>query len=196
MELFYSALSPFARKVRVCAYELGLHDRLVLVPTDTWTDPTYRQTNPLSQVPALALDDGEVLFDSAVICEALIEMGGGGLVPPAGRPRWTALTRQALADGMADAGVRIVRERQRSDPHDDVVAGQTGKIVAGLAVLEPQAPFADFGLAEIAVACLLGYLDARKILDWREGRPLLAAWFETVSRRDSMVASLPQIAKS
>lgn len=196
MELFYSALSPFARKVRVCAYELGLHDRIALVPTDAWNDASYKDTNPLSQVPALALDDGEVLFDSAVICEALDEMGGGRLVPPAGRPRWTALTLQALADGMGEAGVRVVRERQRSDPHDDVVAAQTGKIVAGLAALEAQAPFADFGLAEISVACTLGYLDARKIIDWRDGRPRLAAWFEAVGRRDSMVASLPQIAKS
>ena len=33
MKLFMSATSPFARKVRICAIELGLIDRIELVPT-------------------------------------------------------------------------------------------------------------------------------------------------------------------
>jgi hypothetical protein len=32
MKLFYSATSPFVRKSLVCAHELGLFDRLELVP--------------------------------------------------------------------------------------------------------------------------------------------------------------------
>jgi glutathione S-transferase len=32
MKLFYSATSPFVRKCLICAHELGLFDRLELVP--------------------------------------------------------------------------------------------------------------------------------------------------------------------
>jgi glutathione S-transferase len=32
MKIFYSATSPFVRKCLICAHELGLFDRLELVP--------------------------------------------------------------------------------------------------------------------------------------------------------------------
>lgn len=196
MQLFYSALSPFACKVRVCAYELGLHDRFSLTVTSGWTDESYKSTNPLGQVPALALDDGTVLYDSAVICDFLDETAGGGLIPPAGPARWAALTRQALADGLCDAAVRIVRERLRDDPHEDIQAHMMRKLDAGLTALEASAPFAGFGVGEAAVACALVYFDAREILDWRKDHPKLAAWFEVAARRDSVVSTSPQIANS
>ncbi len=200
MQLFYSALSPFACKVRVCAYELGLADQVSLTPAAGWTDESYKATNPLGQVPAMQLDDGTVLYDSAVICEALDQMAdqaaGLRMAPVYGPARWAALTRQALADGMCEAAVRIVRERMRDDPHDDVVAAQTRKLVAGLAVLDAAAPFDGFGIGEAATACALAYFDVRQVIDWRGGHPALAAWYEAASKRDSLVAVSAQIAAS
>ena len=69
MKLLYTPTSPFARKVRVLAHELGLADAIELVPTDLAAEaPELVAHNPLAQVPTLIRDDGTALYDSPVIC--------------------------------------------------------------------------------------------------------------------------------
>jgi glutathione S-transferase len=200
MQLLYSAMSPFARKVRVVAFELGLAERLELVVAAPYTEEAVRAINPLSKIPVLIpdLDDGggEAIFDSPVICEYLEALAGRALTPAAGPERWTALTRQAMADGMGDAALAIVRERLREGPQrQDLFDRQTAALTAALDLLERQIPPADrFEIGEIAVAAQLAYLDGRQVLDWREGRPNLAAWYEAAGRRASMVATAPHLA--
>lgn len=200
MQLLYSAMSPFARKVRVVAFELGLADRVELVIASPYTDESLRAINPLSKIPILipdAQEDGAApIFDSPVICEYLEALAGKTLTPLAGPERWSALTRQALADGMGDAALAIVRERLREGPHrQDLFDRQTAALAAALDLLERETPPADrFEIGEIAVAAQLAYLDIRQVLDWRAGRPNLAAWFETASRRSAMVATAPHLA--
>jgi glutathione S-transferase len=47
-------------------------------------------------------------------------------------------------------------------------------------------------MGQIAVGCALGYLDFRHgDLDWRKGRPALAAWEEKLRARPSMAATAP-----
>lgn len=194
MQLFYSALSPYARKVRICAIELGLSDRIALRPVNPWEDDSYKAINPLGQVPALILDDGTVLYDSAVICAAMEQIAGKALTPSQGPPRWAALTRQALADGLGAAGIRTFRERLRSegDRHGDAIDYQMAKLVAGLDRLEAASPFDAFTIGEIAVGCMLAWFDLRSVLDWRAGRPQLAEWHAAISLRPSFVATAPQ----
>ncbi|MBU4435988.1 MAG: glutathione S-transferase N-terminal domain-containing protein [bacterium] len=197
MRLLYSALSPFARKVRIVAHENGLTGAITLETASPFTDESLRALNPLSQVPTLILDDGEILFDSAVICDHLDALGGAGLIPASGQDRRRALTLQALADGMGSAAVAVVRERMRpaDDQRPELLERQLRAITAGLDLLETQAFTVDrFTIAEIAVAAQLAYFDARKVLDWRVGRPALEAWFEAVARRDSLVVTSVQLA--
>lgn len=200
MQLLYSPMSPFARKVRVVAFELGLADRVELVIASPYTDESLRAINPLSKIPILIPDTddggGAPIFDSPVICDYLEALAGRTLTPAAGPERWAALTRQAMADGMGDAALAIVRERLRDAPHrQDLFDRQTAALAAALDLLEAETPPADrFEIGEIAVAAHLAYLDIRQVLDWREGRPNLAAWFETAGRRSSMVATAPHLA--
>lgn len=193
MQLFYSPMSPFARKVRVVAFELDLADRLELVVASPYTDEAVRAINPLSKIPILVREDGPPIFDSPVICEYLEHLAGRSLTPAAGPERWTALTQQAMADGMGDAALAIVRERLRDAPHrQDLFDRQTATLTAALDLLERETPSADrFEIGEIAVAAQLAYLDGRAVLDWREGRPALAAWHEKASQRPAMVATAP-----
>ena len=100
MQLLYSPMSPFARKVRVVAFELGLADRLALALASPYTDESVRTINPLSKVPVLVLEDGPPIFDSPVICEYLEHLAGKTLTPAAGPDRWAALTAQAMADNL------------------------------------------------------------------------------------------------
>jgi len=193
MQLFYSPMSPFARKVRVVAHEAGLADQIVIVETKPFEDESLRAVNPLSKVPCMLTDDGVALHDSRVICEYLDAWGEAGLIPASPLLRWSALTLQSLADGMGDAAVRTAQERRRdeSDQHSDVIERQLKAINAALDFFEKEYFGEVWHIGEIAVAAHLGYLDFRKVLDWRAGRPRLSAWYEKQSKRDSMVASEP-----
>jgi glutathione S-transferase len=200
MQLLYSSMSPFARKVRVVAFELGLTERLALVVASPYADESLRATNPLSKIPVLIPEDGAPIYDSPVICEYLEHLAGAGLTPASGPERWAALTLQALADGMGDAAVAIVRERLREGEgkgpaRQDLFDRQIAALNAALDQLERDGLAADrFQIGEIAVAAQLAYLDGRKVLDWRAGRPKLAAWYEAASQRTSMVATAPHLA--
>ena len=194
MQLLYSPMSPFARKVRVVAHEAGLADRLEILVTKPFEDDSVRDVNPLAKVPCMLTDDGKPMHDSRVICEYLDSLAGAGLFPAPGEARWRALTIQSLADGMGDAAVRTTQERRRAggDQHADVIERQLKAINAALDTFEQRGLPADsFQIGEIAVSSQLGYLDFRSVVDWRAGRPRLADWYERTSRRDSMVATEP-----
>jgi glutathione S-transferase len=197
MRLLYSALSPFARKVRVVAHESGLTATITLEIANPYSEESVRAFNPLNKVPTLVLDDGEIVYDSAVICDHLDALGGAGLIPTSGRDRRQALTLQALADGMGDSALAIVRERLRPEVEHraDLFERQTRSLVAALDLLESDVPSTHrFAIGEIAVAVQLAYLDVRKVIAWREGRPALAAWFEAVAHRESMTVTSAQLA--
>jgi glutathione S-transferase len=200
LKLRSSATSPFVRKVLIAAIETGQRGEIALIPTVT-ADPNSGLVadNPLGKVPALVLADGKTLYDSRVICEYLdARHGGTKLFPASGDARWTALRRQALADGIMDAGVLAVMEGRRSDPAQrspEWVAKQKGKMAAGFDALEREA--AGFGggfdIGHIAVACALGYADFRFAAEnWRAARPHLARWFEQVSARPSVSGTVPR----
>jgi len=205
MKLLHSATSPFVRKCLVVAHELGLTERLELIPgapNPVKPDANIVTHNPLGQVPTLVTDEGMSLYDSPVICEYLAAMGGDapgrvGVLPRGGNERWRILTEQSLADGMAAAAV-LARYETALRPENlrwqDWTAGQIGKVRAGLAEIELAAPgfAARVDLGTIAVACALGYLDYRyAALGWRDGCPRAAAWFETFEARPSMRATRP-----
>src|SRR5882757_507652 len=117
MKLLYQTHSPYARKVLVAAYEMGLHESLIVIHQET--SPTRRNQdvfalNPLGKVPVLICDDGTVLFDSNVICEYLDGLHAGpALIPSQPRLRLHALKMQALAQGIADAGITARWESER-----------------------------------------------------------------------------------
>ena len=77
------------------------------------TSPTRRNDlvyalNPLGKVPVLVAADGFCLFDSIVICEYLDGLHDGErMIPASGIARWQALRLQALAQGLADAGIAL-----------------------------------------------------------------------------------------
>ena len=79
-------------------------------------------------------------------------------------------------------------------------ANQTRKVKRGLDALEKEAeaetladPSGPLTIGEIAVACALGYMDFRfPDDDWRHNRPALASWFDDVSQRPSIKATVPQ----
>jgi glutathione S-transferase len=195
MKLYSNAASPFARKCRVVAHELGL--KLEEIRTLPAQDENLRRINPLGKIPALVLDDGSVLIDSPVICEYLNHLGGGKFFPGdsiwrSNSGRWKALGLQALGDGLADAAVAFIVLGRENPPPENYRARQMAAIGATLDVLE-RSTFTDPPtIGEIAVACAIGYVTFRlPDLDWRTARPKLAAWYDTFCEYPAMKATVP-----
>jgi glutathione S-transferase len=191
MKLHYSQTSPFVRKVMIAAHEKGLADRIEFVSGELAKD------NPLEKVPALVTDKGEALYDSLVICDHLDAQGGGPeLIPGDPAKRGTVLRRHALADGIMEAALACVMETRRPDDKQwpDWVTRQNGKITRSLDALEAEAgKLSDtVDLSTVALGAALGYVDFRLgHLNWRDGRPKLATWFEAFSKRPSMAGTVP-----
>ena len=194
MKLYYHPISPFVRKVLVVAHENGLEDEIDCVMTDT-LDEGLRAINPLSKIPALALVDGTVLYDSRVICEYLDGLGEGLMIPAAGEARWKTKLLEALGDGIADAVLRIVMENRRpeNDRHLDVIERQTRAVLAGLGEAPRQLQLGRFALGEAALACAIGYLEMRlPSLAWRGANAGLAVWYDHTLQRPSLTRTAPQ----
>jgi glutathione S-transferase len=191
MKLWYAPTSPFARKVRIAAHELGLANRIGLLKVDPWTDARLRALNPLAKVPTLELADGSALFESGLICEYLDAQAQTPLLfPPAGPARWHTLLRQGLADGAAASAGRLYAEQRK--PEADRIAAMEDRfraaIDAALDAMEQDVPAHDAPLiGNIAAAAFIGYLDFRfPATGWRIGRLKLSAWFDVFSARPSM----------
>ena len=197
MKLHWSPRSPYVRKVMVVAHELGLADRLDCVRSMAamaTPNPAIMQDNPLSKIPALVLDDGQVLIDSSVIVEYLDSLAGGRLVP-GGSARWEALSRQALANGLLDLLILWRNERDKPD------ARQTEAWLAAFAVkagatldrferMAPDVAAKPFDIGHVALGCALSYADFRfPDLGWRTGRPGLADWHVGFAARPSVQAT-------
>lgn len=203
MKLLYSQTSPFVRKCLVTAHELGLAQRLELLPAAAHPvnrDRSVVDKNPLGKIPTLVTDEGAVLFDSRVICEYLNALGDGHLLPAAGEGRFTVLADQALADGLMDAAV-LVRYESTLRPGNlrwaDWIGGQMEKVISALSDFERRAAARErrIDLGTIALGCALGYLDFRYAdFGWRERHPSMAHWYEQFAARESMTKTRPPAA--
>jgi glutathione S-transferase len=210
MKLMYAPTSPFVRRVRAAAIELGLADRLELEPIQVApgrANEAYAEhVNPLRKIPALLLDDGKtVLVDSSVICQYLDELAGGGLIPPDGPARWRVLSQQAIAVGMADAMVLARYEtalRPEALRWSEWVADQQDRLWSGLDWFERRAEETlatargRVDISQLALACCLGYVDFRFAqLDWRARAPRVSAWYQIIAARPSLAQTDPKVAR-
>lgn len=201
MKLTYSAASPFARKVRIAAIELGLIDKIEFVPTAVapgQPNDEYAQINPLKKLPVLIADNGDVILDSYVIVEYLDELAGGGkLIPASGATRWKVKSDHSLLQGMLDSMLlcryeRMVRPaglqwQAWSDDH-------WNRVWNGMARFEKQADVLSrpLDIVQIALVCVLGYADFRfSDCGWRKAYPNLDTFHARMLSRPSVKISVP-----
>ena len=196
MKLYSSPSSPYVRKVRVVARELGVKfDAEEPIPVHAFPSE-YGKVNPVHRIPALALDDGTVLPDSRLICEYLDSQAGNKLVPTAGKERWRVLKLQVWGDGILDAAVP--RRGEVTRPKEQQNQGRLDEYVRSIQLtldaLELNVgELEGVNLGTIAVGCALGYIDFRfPDEDWRPTHPKLAAWYATFADRPSMTETAPK----
>jgi len=200
MKLLYSLNSPYARKVRVVAAEKRIEIEMVLVDLSS-PDHPVSEHNPLGKVPTLVLDDGDSLFDSRVIVEYLDHRTPvANLIPHEHNLKIQVKRWEALADGVCDAAIIVMQESRRSQECQDaaVITKQMGKVERGLTALSTELAEGKwcvdntFSLADIALGCLLGYLDLRFAdINWREQYPNLAKHYLSMMKRAAFKNTVP-----
>jgi glutathione S-transferase len=141
-------LSPFTRRVAVSLKLLGLpFERR---PLTAWHDlEELRRLNPVGRVPALILDDGEMIFESSAILDEIDRIAGPdrALLPAAGPARREALRVTAVALGVMDKAAaaryeRVMRPKEKV--HQPWIDHNIGQVMSGLGWLEER--FADTAL--------------------------------------------------
>lgn len=201
MRLYCSMTSPYSRKVRVVAEEMGLSDLIEEIVIDPFDPPPeFLAANPLSRIPTLVTEKGEALPDSSLIVDYLETRGRGLAALPRSSRRWAALRRDAVAEGVINAAVATVFEKRRPESivYTAFVDRQAAVIRRSVEMLNLEAGSLSLenpGRIEITTAVALAYLDFRlPYLDWREGHSTLAGWHEAFSQRPSMLKTAPPTA--
>jgi len=106
--------SPFVRRVAVSLTVLEIP--FERQPLSVFQDvAALSALNPLGRVPALLIEEGECLIDSAAILDYLDERVGQAraLLPAVGAARRDALKTIALATGVCDKAVATLYEQRR-----------------------------------------------------------------------------------
>jgi glutathione S-transferase len=198
MKIYGDVISPFTRMCLVTAHEVGLKDRVTLVPTavkPAEVNAGLSKLYPIGKIPALETDHGHAIYDSRVIMEYLAHHAGETkFLPNDGVKRFRMLTLVALAQGMSEAAVALRYEQvQRPEAMrwNEYKNRLKSRIEASLDDIEQnwQDMLADAQMGSVAVACTLGYIDYRHdALNWRKDRPLLDAFDKRFSQRMSMKA--------
>lgn len=168
MKLIGQYDSPFVRRVGIALTLYGMEfEHLPFSSFGEWQK--FAAHNPLRRVPALVLEDGEALIDSAAILDHLDELHGreSALIAPAGPARRAALRRIALATGVADKAVSFFYAGLFSPSLDPAFVERTeGQIRAGLSAIDAECAMrgGDWwhgsgpGHDDVAVACVARFL--------------------------------------
>lgn len=190
MKLLASSTSPYARKLRVIAHELGI--ALPVEDTAPMNDPAaLLAANPLGKVPALVLDDGSAIIDSPVIAAFLAaSVPGQKLMAQSGHAHWQARTTEALADGVLDAAIILRFNMAQGITSGPWVDRQYRAIERALSVMNGRVGGNGFGDICCAVAC--DYLTFRfPDLDWRTHNPALAELTDRLLATPAFKATQP-----
>ncbi|ADI29018.1 glutathione S-transferase family protein [Methylotenera versatilis] len=207
MKLLYTINSPYARKVRIVAAEKHIEVTLEEVVLSA-PDCPVKQHNPLGKVPVLVLPDGDSLYDSRVIVEYLDNRTPlAHLIPQDLNAKVKVRRWEALADGICDAAVATMQEQRKSADKQDAefIERQMSKVKSGLKELNEDLGKTEgvgksnwcvngtFSLADIAVGCMLGYLNLRfgSVINLAAEFPNLERLQLTLLKRPSFKGSMP-----
>ncbi|MBC2776762.1 glutathione S-transferase family protein [Parasphingopyxis marina] len=200
----YNSIGPNPHVVRIFMAERGIEmpmEEVDLRAGDNRAQP-YLSTNPAGQMPALELDNGDIVTEITAICEYLDESHPGdsliGSSPEerAQTRRWTRWADlnivEPLANGFRFAeGLPLFESRTRCIP--EAADGLKACAQDKLAFLDTQLATRDyiagnrFTLADILLYAFLAFGET-------VGQPLnpelrnIAAWYERVGKRESVKA--------
>jgi glutathione S-transferase len=195
MKLYGTTTSPFVRRVRVVAAEVG--ERVETV--DTATDAgqrALREISPIRKVPVAIVDD-RTIYDSHVIIDWLVTRRGWHDLAPA-RDRWHEQNLINAIDAALDAAIQLFYLRRdgvviAASPYETRQLERADAIFAwlGTQLTKDGRGFGDgFGLAELALISTLDWMDFRNAYPTERAstvESVRAAWRE----RPSLASTRP-----
>jgi glutathione S-transferase len=200
MKLLAALISPYTRKVRVVLAEKKIECDMEIVDVAPGDNPVNRH-NPLGKIPTLILDDGNALYDSRVIVEFLDSVSPiSRLIPEATRDRVAVRRWEALADGVLDAGLLVRYEslRDKKEQSKAWTDKQLARMKRGMDQVAKEigayCHAERYSLADIAVACCMGWLDFRKPggVDWRGEYAPVARHHDKMLERPAFADTAPK----
>lgn len=189
MHLISLPVSPFAARVRLAIHAKALDVEIAPPPAGWPNNRQFRDISPMGRVPVLILEDGEAIWESAVILEFLEDHF------PSTRP---LLPNDALVRARARLLVRhadlylMPPMVALAQPHQEPAASrQVERLIEGLSVLADLidgGPYAVDDRLTIADCALAPALFAARITGDRLGVDLIAG----TSRVESYMAVVRQ----
>lgn len=197
MTLYGTTTSPYVRRVRVVALELGLPFTWV----DTFTDAgqaALRALNPVWKVPAVELDGDTVILDSRVITEHLLRRHGPGPLAPVDEDDVSARNVVTAIDGALDALINALYLQRDGvgKAQSSYVAKQHERAAAALGWVDAQVDDVwlgrakAFGLPELALVTALEWMRFRDMYAV-ERHSALVRCLEHHGARESLAATRP-----
>ena len=134
-------LSPFVRRVGTALAHYGIEFEHRALRAGGEEQDIIRQTSPLGRVPAMILDNGDVLSDSALIIDYLDTLAppDARLAPAAGdEDRFRFLNAVSVATGTTEKSVAVYSELRRPEErrHPPALANASRQVKDGFAWLE------------------------------------------------------------
>ena len=168
MKLYGTTTSPFVRRVRVVAAEIG--EPIEMINTAHEDGQTkLRQASPIWKVPVAEVD-GRTLYDSRVIIDWLVTTRGwGNLTPP--RDRWRDENLLNAIDSALESVIQLFYLKRENVPAEGTAfeTHQLGRADAiftwlGTQLAADRRSFGGrgLGLPEISLVATLDWMDFRK----------------------------------
>jgi glutathione S-transferase len=166
VKLFGTTTSPFVRRVRVVAAEVGEPIEMI----DTAPAPgqaKLREVSPIAKVPVAEVG-GRIVYDSRVIIDWLItHRGWGNLEPP--RDRWREANLINAIDGALDSVIQVFYLKRDGHPVDDMPfaakqrdrAGTIFEWLVGELAPDRRGFSRGLDLATLTLVCALDWMDFR-----------------------------------
>jgi glutathione S-transferase len=191
MKLYGTTTSPFVRRVRIVAAELGEPIEWVNAATDAGRAALH-EISPIRKVP-VATVDGRTLFDSRVIIEWLTTTRGyGAFVAP--RDRWRELNQLNAIDEALLSVLQLFTLRRDGAAIDGnpFEKRQLDRVDAIFHWLDRELSPHELGLPQLWAICALDWMDFRSTYPTERAEGLAAvraAWRD----RPSFVDTRPQV---
>ena len=187
--LYYMPRTRSSRVLWLLA-EIGAPCELTKLAPDERKSAEHLARHPLGRVPALELDDGTVVFESAAICLQLADLHpDAGLIAPLGSPG-RALVYQWVLFGMTELEAPLYRWLSEVAQDSTTASPARERFAQAAAAIEKALEGRDwllgdrFTVADVICASVLGSAHARNLLEeW----PGLQAYVERGEARPGFI---------
>ncbi|SAL51985.1 glutathione S-transferase-like protein [Caballeronia udeis] len=203
MKLVGPWISGFTRRTAITMKLLGIpFEHLDL---NAYTDKeAVRRYSPMGKVPALALDNGEILIDSGGIIDMLHEMVGPekALIPQSGAPRLKALQLIGIGTAIYPKLTALYDESLRPENYrlQSAIEGFVEQVMIGFRMLEEEAGdgwYVNDTLSQADIMAVVCYQAAAQFIlpgvATAESFPRLAALSERAMKINAFASTVPHL---